>query len=86
MKATPARTSFDPSALVEAIGTFAEAAAGYSEHAASIAARRGRGEITLAFHCDIEQRRVAVDAVSRDGRRAHVIVLRFHPRRGWMAE
>ncbi len=86
MKATPTRTSFDPSTLVEAIGTFAEAAAAYSVHRDELDARRRRGEITLRFVCDVDAKRVVVDAVSRDGRRASVIALRFVPKRGWMAE
>ncbi len=86
MKATPTRTSFDPTTLVEAIGTFAEAAAAYSVHRDDLEARRHRGELALRFTCDVDAKRVTIDAVSRDGRRASVIALRFVPKRGWLAE
>ncbi len=78
--------AIDPSALVLSIAAFAEATIRYSEHRTEIEARRGRGEIGLSVTYDLTRKRIAVDAVSRDGRRASVLALTFRDRRGWMAE
>ncbi len=85
MKPDPT-AAIDPSALVLSIARFAEATVRYSEHAAEIEARRGRGEVSLVFSYDLTARRIAVHAVSRDGKRAPVLTLGFRDKRGWMAE
>ncbi len=85
MKANPT-TPPDPSTMVLGIARFIESAARYSEHAAELAERRGRGELSLTFGYDPTTRRIRVDAVARDGRRVPVLVLTFRDRHGWISE
>ncbi len=85
MKPNP-HTAPDPSTIVLGLARFIESAVAYSEHRAEIAARRGRGELSLTFTYDLTARRIAVHAVSRDGKRAPVLTLGFRDRRGWISE